>query len=71
MTKNPITGTTVCPTNGMNPSAKSNTPHAAALTTIRRLSRAEITNSRHNDSPDSGAVPSGETSRSTDSESFS
>lgn len=71
MTKKPSTGTTVWPTNGTKPSAKSSTAQTSARTRMRRLSRAEIHSSRQSGSPDSGAVPSGETSRSTFSERFS
>ncbi|GHE77236.1 hypothetical protein GCM10014715_35430 [Streptomyces spiralis] len=71
MTKKPITGTTVWPTIGRKPRAKSSTPHTAARTSTRRLSRAEIHSSRQSGSADSGAVPSGDTSRSTCSDRIS
>jgi len=71
VTKKPMTGTTVWPTTGRKPRAKRRTLHSSARTSTRTLSRAETRRSRQRGRPDSGAVPSGETSRSTFSERLS
>lgn len=56
-TPNPIAGTTVCPTTGMNPRANSRIPYSSTRTSSRRLSRAEIHRSSQSGRPDSGTSP--------------
>lgn len=56
-TQNPMAGTTVCPTTGMNPRANSRIPYRATRPSTFRLSRAEIHSSRPSESPDSGTAP--------------